>query len=99
MAAINGSIVVVAKCPIPGKSKTRLIPLLGEHGSVALAKAMLSDILLNLTSMVCEREAWVHNSCANREIEAVFYIFCFHSRSLYRCVALVLETILIATKL
>jgi len=43
--AVGGSIVVVAKCPIPGKSKTRLIPLLGEEGSVRLAKSMLSDVL------------------------------------------------------
>jgi glycosyltransferase A (GT-A) superfamily protein (DUF2064 family) len=42
---VTGAIVVVAKCPIQGKSKTRLIPLLGEQGSVALAKAMLSDVL------------------------------------------------------
>jgi len=41
----EGSIVVFAKCPIPGKSKTRLIPLLGEEGSVRLAKGMLSDVL------------------------------------------------------
>lgn len=37
--------MIFAKCPIPGKSKTRLIPLLGEEGSVRLAKAMLSDVL------------------------------------------------------
>jgi len=39
---------VVAKCPIPGKSKTRLIPLLGEDGTVELARSMLSDVLLTL---------------------------------------------------
>ncbi|CAJ1934635.1 unnamed protein product [Cylindrotheca closterium] len=44
----SGCIVVVAKCPIPGKSKTRLAPLLGEDGSAKLAKAMLSDVLLTL---------------------------------------------------
>ncbi|VEU35306.1 unnamed protein product [Pseudo-nitzschia multistriata] len=43
--SVRGSIVVVAKCPIPGKSKTRLIPLMGEEGSVRMAKAMLSDVL------------------------------------------------------
>ena len=45
---MTGVIVVVAKCPLPGKSKTRLIPLLGVEGSAKLAKAMLSDILLTL---------------------------------------------------
>lgn len=44
----EGSIVVFAKCPIPGKSKTRLIPLLGEEGSVQLAKGMLSDVLKSI---------------------------------------------------
>mmetsp|Transcript_10723 Transcript_10723/g.25554 ORF Transcript_10723/g.25554 Transcript_10723/m.25554 type:complete len:409 (-) Transcript_10723:68-1294(-) len=45
---IDGVIVVVAKCPIQGKSKTRLIPLLGPDGSVDLAKAMLSDVVLTI---------------------------------------------------
>ncbi|CAB9524830.1 Uncharacterized protein conserved in bacteria (DUF2064) [Seminavis robusta] len=43
------TIVVVAKCPIPGKSKTRLIPKLKEEGSAKLAKAMLSDVLITLS--------------------------------------------------
>jgi glycosyltransferase A (GT-A) superfamily protein (DUF2064 family) len=48
VSALHGSIVVVAKCPIPGQSKTRLIPLLGQESSVALAQAMLSDVLLSV---------------------------------------------------
>ena len=47
--AVEGTIVVFAKCPIPGKSKTRLSTLLGENGSALLAKAMLSDVLTSLT--------------------------------------------------
>ena len=43
---------VFAKCPIPGRSKTRIAPLLGENGAVCLATAMLSDILVSLTSCV-----------------------------------------------
>ena len=50
---VDGSIIVVAKCPLAGKSKTRLIPLLGAEGSATLATAMLSDILQNLTILVC----------------------------------------------
>ena len=46
------SIVVVAKCPIPGQSKTRLIPVLGEEGSAALAKSMLADVLTVVTDCV-----------------------------------------------
>ena len=49
---VDGSIIVVAKCPLAGKSKTRLIPLLGAEGSATLATAMLSDILQNLTTLV-----------------------------------------------
>ena len=49
---VRGAIVVVAKCPIPGKSKTRLIPLLQEEGSCALAKAMLCDVLSTLSKTV-----------------------------------------------
>lgn len=46
------SIVVVAKCPIPGQSKTRLIDLLGEEGSAVLAKAMLADVLTCISHCV-----------------------------------------------
>jgi glycosyltransferase A (GT-A) superfamily protein (DUF2064 family) len=45
---LKGSIVVVAKCPIPGaaaRCKTRLVPWLGTDGAVRLARAMLSDII------------------------------------------------------
>lgn len=48
MMRITGAIVVVAKCPIPGKSKTRLQPLLGIDGSALFAKAMLSDVLVTI---------------------------------------------------
>lgn len=47
--ARDGAIAVIAKCPMAGKSKTRLIPLLGEQGSAALARAMLSDVLTSLS--------------------------------------------------
>ena len=48
----GGAIVVVAKCPIPNKSKTRLIPLLGEEGSAKFAQALLSDVLVALSTCV-----------------------------------------------
>jgi glycosyltransferase A (GT-A) superfamily protein (DUF2064 family) len=51
-SAVTGCVVVVAKCPIPGKSKTRLVPLLGNDGSSQLAKAMLSDVLMTLEHCV-----------------------------------------------
>jgi rSAM/selenodomain-associated transferase 1 len=36
-------IVIVAKAPVPGKVKTRLIPALGEEGAARLAGRMLRD--------------------------------------------------------
>ena len=32
-APVGGAVCVFAKCPIPGRSKTRLAPLLGEDGA------------------------------------------------------------------
>ena len=46
---VGGAIVVVAKCPRSGHSKTRLAPLLGTEGAAALAQAMLSDVLVSLS--------------------------------------------------
>jgi glycosyltransferase A (GT-A) superfamily protein (DUF2064 family) len=46
----TNAIVIVAKCPFPGFSKTRLIPLFGMEGSARLAKAMLSDTMITLTN-------------------------------------------------
>ena len=43
-------IVLVAKYPTPGTSKTRLSPLFGADGAASLAKAMLLDTLLLLTA-------------------------------------------------
>lgn len=54
-SSVSGSVVVVAKCPIPGKSKTRLIPLTGVDGSAQLATAMLADVLSALTLAETEK--------------------------------------------
>lgn len=43
--------LVVAKAPVPGRVKTRLVPLLGEEGAAALSRAMLLDTLES-----CRRE-------------------------------------------
>ena len=49
---VGGAIVVFAKCPIAGASKTRLAPLLGDDGAAALARAMLSDVLVSISGYV-----------------------------------------------
>lgn len=49
---------VIARAPIPGRTKTRLIPALGEDGAAALSAAMLADVIAlaratNLPWRVC----------------------------------------------
>lgn len=51
-AYVGGAVVVVAKCPVAGVSKTRLAPLLGAEGAALLAQAMLSDVLVSLSECV-----------------------------------------------
>ena len=57
---VCGTIVVVAKCPIAGASKTRLAPLLGAEGAALLAEAMLSDVLVSLSECVSCHRCIVH---------------------------------------
>ena len=45
MEIIKSTLILVAKFPLPGKSKTRLIPLLGIDGAQAFAFACISDLL------------------------------------------------------
>lgn len=42
---MSADLLVFAKAPVPGRSKTRLTPPLSPWGAVALAKAMLDDTL------------------------------------------------------
>ena len=59
------SIVIIAKCPIPGKSKTRLIPYFTskndddeEAAAIAaaiLAKNMLVDVLWTIHQLVVSK--------------------------------------------
>mmetsp|Transcript_12575 Transcript_12575/g.26501 ORF Transcript_12575/g.26501 Transcript_12575/m.26501 type:complete len:128 (+) Transcript_12575:151-534(+) len=72
---IRGSIVVVAKCPIPGKSKTRLIPLMGEMGSVRLAKSMLSDVLKTIAG--CVSLSCIVLYCVVQHYSVVFVVLQF----------------------
>mmetsp|Transcript_6722 Transcript_6722/g.9596 ORF Transcript_6722/g.9596 Transcript_6722/m.9596 type:complete len:377 (-) Transcript_6722:608-1738(-) len=65
---ITGAIVVVAKCPIPGKSKTRLTPLLGINGSALVAEAMLSDVLITIQHEIVTKA--ISNTKTPTEISA-----------------------------
>jgi glycosyltransferase A (GT-A) superfamily protein (DUF2064 family) len=53
----GGAIVMIAKCPRPSFSKTRLIPRLGIDGAAKLAQAMLSDVLTSLAECVSEADS------------------------------------------
>jgi rSAM/selenodomain-associated transferase 1 len=48
MPATTATLIVFAKYPTPGKTKTRLAPLLGAEGAALLAKTMLEDLLERL---------------------------------------------------
>jgi len=52
MSQMGGVVVVFAKCPIPGKSKTRLSKLLGDKCAANIAQALLSDVLVALSRCV-----------------------------------------------
>ena len=39
-------VALMAKAPVPGLAKTRLVPALGEAGAAALAQRLLSHALL-----------------------------------------------------
>lgn len=41
----RAALVLVTKVPLPGSSKTRLVPALGQDGAEAAATAMLTDVL------------------------------------------------------
>ena len=40
----TAAIAIICKVPIPGRSKTRLIPHLGAERAVALSRAFLTDL-------------------------------------------------------
>lgn len=53
------SLLVIAKEPLPGKAKTRLIPDLGPDGAAALATACLADTLHAVAEVPAHRRVLV----------------------------------------
>lgn len=45
-ARIDSSVIVFANAPVTGRVKTRLIPLLGEHGAAALHRSLVEHALM-----------------------------------------------------
>lgn len=65
----DARILVMAKAPVPGEVKTRLIPALGPEGAAALHGRLLEDIVRRLTAArVAPLELW----CAPDAAAAVF---------------------------
>lgn len=55
----GASILVFARTPEPGKTKTRLIPRLGAEGAAALAERLIEGTLETLVGIPCARiELW-----------------------------------------
>lgn len=55
MSARRVAIGVMARAPVPGRCKTRLVPHLGEEGAAALYACMLRDTLDGLLSIEAAR--------------------------------------------
>jgi len=53
--ATRATVLVLAKAPLPGRSKTRLIPAFGTQGAAALAVAALADTLDAVRSCATDR--------------------------------------------
>jgi rSAM/selenodomain-associated transferase 1 len=53
------SLIVIAKEPLPGKAKTRLIPDLGPEGAAAVAEACLADTLWAVAEAPARRRVLV----------------------------------------
>jgi rSAM/selenodomain-associated transferase 1 len=49
--ALSGAIAVFARTPIPGHTKTRLIPFLGGHGAAELQASLLRDSLRKVLAL------------------------------------------------
>ena len=57
MSRVNSSerLILFTRYPEPGRTKTRLIPVLGPHGAANLQKQMTEHVLARTTGFVDER--------------------------------------------
>jgi len=59
MQSSKGKIIVFARAPVPGKTKTRLIPALGEEGAARLHAELIHRTLEKCTTLKnVETELW-----------------------------------------
>src|ERR1051326_4109516 len=59
-ASMDRALIVIGKAPIPGETKTRLVPPLSAHEAAALYRGFLLDTLQLATSLHWERTSLIH---------------------------------------
>lgn len=52
------SLALFARAPLPGRTKTRLIPALGPEGAAALSRAFLHDTLARVAELDADATIW-----------------------------------------
>ncbi|MGH9000840.1 MAG: TIGR04282 family arsenosugar biosynthesis glycosyltransferase [Acidimicrobiia bacterium] len=80
--ATAGSILVMAKSPRPGRSKTRLCPPCTPHQAAGLAEAALADTLAAVAAVPRVRRVVVLDGPAGRWLPPAFEVFPQRSGSL-----------------
>lgn len=66
----SGVLMIFTRDPVPGETKTRLIPLLGEQGAAELHDKMLSNVLeVGRKSRFEDIQLWSYSSCFNSLLE------------------------------
>ena len=66
----NGVLQIFSRDPVPGKTKTRLIPLLGEQGAADLHRILLSEIIKSANESIFSNvELW----CTSDPAESILH--------------------------
>ncbi|MVW76298.1 TIGR04282 family arsenosugar biosynthesis glycosyltransferase [Pseudomonas xionganensis] len=60
--SLSFSLHMLARAPVPGKVKTRLIPALGEEGACSLQQLLLERALALPAADFCERFLWLDDA-------------------------------------
>ncbi len=60
--SLSFSLHMLARAPVPGKVKTRLIPALGEEGACSLQQLLLERALALPEADFCERFLWLDDA-------------------------------------
>lgn len=72
--SLSFSLHMLARAPVPGKVKTRLIPALGEEGACSLQQLLLERALALPVGDFCERFLWLDDA-PDAELQALIEQF------------------------